>query len=142
MFTRLVRTNQKSEVGDAAGVVDSGGYLLIGVCRERHRAHRLAVLYMTGEWPAETVDHINGNRTDNRWANLRSVPRELNAQNIRDSRNHRGLMGVFQAKGRKAFFAAISVNGKAKYLGSFRTPEEAHEAYLAAKRLLHPGNTL
>ena len=97
---------------------------------------------MTGAMPAGDVDHINGNRADNRWCNLRDVSRTLNNQNQRRAQkdNETGLLGVSPHRGR--FKAQIRVNGKVRNLGLFDSPEVAHKVYLAHKRLMHPGNTL
>ena len=78
------------------GVNASIGYRVIGIGHRPYLAHRLAFVLMTGAWPADTVDHINGDRTDNRWANLRDVPMRVNAENKRsDSRsNPQKLLGV------------------------------------------------
>jgi hypothetical protein len=97
---------------------------------------------MTGEWPKGLIDHVNGVKDDNRFANLRVVDETGNSQNIRkpNRRNKSGFMGVifFQNKWR----ASITHKGKTHWLGDFKTPEEAHEAYLIAKRKLHTACTL
>jgi hypothetical protein len=97
---------------------------------------------MTGEWPAGEVDHIDGDRTNNKWSNLRDVPRLENAQNKRraNANNRTGLLGVSPDK--KRFRAVITANGKRKTVGAFSSAEEAHDAYLAEKRRLHQGSTL
>jgi hypothetical protein len=97
---------------------------------------------MTGEWPAADIDHINGDRADNRWANLSTVSRAVNMQNLK--RAHRdsetGLLSV--SRHRKAFAATIMVRGRKHRLGTFPTAKQAHQVYLSAKRVLHEGNTL
>jgi hypothetical protein len=105
-------------------------------------AHRLAFLYMTGEWPPNEVDHLNGIRDDNRWANLRLATVSLNRQNQRRPRrdNTTGYLGVMVNGA--GFAARIMVDGKKFNLGTFKTPQEAHEVYLTAKRRLHKGGTL
>ena len=118
--------------------------MVIRVGGARHYAHRLAWLFATGEWPKETIDHINGDRGDNRIANLRDVPRRINCENQRKARsvNRVGLLGVSRATGNrpgKPYTAFIGVRGKSVGLGYFPTAELAHEAYLAAKRRLHEG---
>ena len=97
---------------------------------------------MTGEWPDGYIDHGNGVRTDNRWANLRAGDRSFNMQNQRRARrdNTTGWLGVSRVKSR--FEAAIQVRGRRFRLGRFDTPEAAHAAYLTAKRKLHEGCTL
>lgn len=124
------------------------GYVRIQVDGRIHRAHQLAWLYVNGEWPIGLTDHINGIRGDNRIANLRCVSHSANAQNRHVPRrtNEHGFMGVTFSRTRKGrgekWLAQIEVNGKGIGLGTFNTPEEAHRAYIAAKRRLHEGNTL
>jgi len=103
----------------------------------------MAWLYMTGSWPAAEIDHRNGNKSDNRWENLRDVQPVVNQQNKRraQSNSKTGFLGVM-VSGDGRFCARIRVNGRNKHLGSFRSPELAHAAYLMAKRELHEGGTL
>lgn len=108
-------------------------------------AHRLVWLHLYGEWPEHGIDHINGRRSDNTAANLRSVPQSENVQNQRKARRDNkstGLLGVSRPSGRSKYRAQIMAQGRNRYLGYFDTPEEAHAAYLAAKRQLHPGCTI
>jgi hypothetical protein len=136
------RTNGYNNVvlaGDPVGGLDEMGYLRAGIKGVKYRLHRLAWLYVYGKWPDNDIDHINGNRTDNRLANLRDVPRQLNVQNGQKKVGAAGLRGV-TPKGRR-FLAQIQCNGRTVPLGRFDTAEEAHAAYVAAKRLYHPGFT-
>ena len=98
---------------------------------------------MHGEWPADEVDHINGDSTDNRLCNLRSVSREVNQENIRRAKRNSktGLLGVMHTRGGK-YRSAIRVRGVFHHLGHFDTAEQAHAAYVEAKRRLHEGCTL
>ena len=129
-------------VGQRAGSKDKKGYVQIQIAGKIYKAHRLAWLWMTGKFPIAHVDHRNALTGDNRWTNIRSVTRTVNQQNIRlpKKNNHSGFLGVIKKGAR--WRAAITVDGKGKYLGTFNTPEEAHQAYLNAKRKFHPGNTL
>ena len=142
VFTRLVRTSNRIKVGDVAGCSAGDGYVQIRVDGVRYLAHRLAFLWMTGEWPRDMIDHINGVRDDNRFANLRPATRAENMQNQRRamSNSQTGLLGVTRVG--KRFMATIQVDGRKIHIGTFDTPEQAHEAYLAAKRRLHPGCTI
>ena len=105
-------------------------------------AHRLAFLYMTGRFPKVDVDHEDTIKHHNWWSNLREATRSQNMQNQRKSQlnNKLGLLGVHSQNGK--FIAQIGINGKQTYIGNFNTPEEAHIAYLNAKRELHEYNTL
>ena len=142
-FRWKVNRRGTAKAGQEAGHINASGYRIIRTHKGRHGAHRLAFLLMTGAMPAGDVDHINGNRADNRWCNLRDVSRAVNMQNLRKPRadNTTGFLGVSLSKGR--YQAQIAANGKTHYLGLYDCPKLAHAAYVAHKRLLHSeGNTL
>jgi len=128
--------------GKVAGHKKTNGYLRIGIDYKSYALHRLAWFYMTGRWPKEDIDHINGIRDDNRFGNLRCVSRGVNLENQKraQSDNVLGVLGV-QKKG-KRFSACITVKGEQKYLGMFATAKEAHNEYLRVKRHLHQGCTI
>ena len=130
------------KAGGVAGGHNTKGYTHIKIDGRKHSAHRLVWLYAHGEWPPAEVDHINGIKADNRIVNLREATRSENAHNLRKSHadSKTGFLGVAPSYGK--FKAHIMVDGKKKHLGYFPTPEEAHAAYLAAKRQLHSHNTL
>lgn len=141
-FWRVDR-GAKEKAGDVAGDLQDTGCWRICVDYTRYKAHRLVWLYVTGEWPEAFIDHINGNKLDNRFENLRDVSKAVNTQNQRRARADNkscGLLGV--SRNRKRWMANITVDRKPHYLGTFDTPEEAHAAYVAAKRVLHPGCTI
>jgi hypothetical protein len=116
------------------------GYRAVG----QHLEHRLAWFGVTGQWPAYQIDHINGDKTDNRWANLRAATPSQNKENIHrpQANNKSGFLGVTWHKRDRRWRATLRVQGRAKHLGYFDTPEAAHCAYLGAKRVLHQFNTL
>lgn len=140
-FVWLIGPRPGIRAGDEAGTF-SNGYRDICYRGEHIGAHRLAWLFAYREWPRWEVDHINGDRADNRICNLRDVTTAMNTQNqLRPTvRSKTRFMGVSFCGSR--FRAAIYVNGRTKHLGRFETPEAAHEAYVTAKRELHPGCTL
>lgn len=142
MFTRILAISRKSKVGDIIRTTNKHGYIVLRLDKELHFCHRLAWLYVYGEYPKSNIDHINGNPSDNRIANLRDVSQKVNAQNIRKPHcdNKTGFAGV--CKDKKKFNARIYHNGKTVNLGSFSTPEEANEAYIKAKRSFHFGCTI
>jgi len=142
LFHWRVYRNWQAKPGDRAGTIDSKGHRQIRIFNVAHLAHRLAWLYVHGVMPTDVLDHINGNKDDNRIANLRDVVTAVNCQNELRARanNTCGVLGVTEK--RYSFVAQIYANGKKIYLGSFRTAQAAHEAYISAKRELHPGNTL
>jgi hypothetical protein len=125
--------------GDVAGHVDRSGYRRIVIDGALYAAHRLAWLHVHGEWPKGQVDHINGNRDDNRFVNLRDVSNSVNAQNKRGARkdNVTGLLGVSRRP--HGYEARITLEGKTRWLGLFDSAEEAHAAYLREKREIHEG---
>lgn len=105
--------------------------------------HRLAFIQMTGEADSGLdVDHIDGNPSNNRWANLRLVTDNVNLQNQSrpHSNNKLGLLGVSPYKNK--YKAQIMVGGRVRHIGYFFCPQEAHQAYLKAKRELHEGCTI
>lgn len=135
------RPVRKSLEGRPAGCVNSRGYVVVQVRGVLYLAHRVVWLLAHGVSPSFDVDHINGIRSDNRPDNLRDVPRERNNQNIRGaySSSSTGLLGAYQNRRRNCYQSSIHVEGRTVYLGQFKTAEEAHAAYMKAKRELHPG---
>jgi hypothetical protein len=117
-----------------AGTLMKVGYLSIAIGRLAYYAHRLAFLYMTGDWPSEQMDHIDGDRTNNRWSNLREASGSQNKHNtgVR-SHNTTGARGVYRTKDGR-FVARIKVGDKRVNLGSFDTTEQASEAYEKAAK--------
>ena len=145
-FTCLREMNRWNNryVGTVAGTDDGRGYVRIRVFGKFYRAHRLAWLHVHGAWPSDQVDHIDGDRRNNRLANLRDVSRAHNAQNIRRApvtNQSTGVLGVQRHVG-GFFVAKLQIDGRQKHLGSFPSIEEAQQAYIDAKRIHHPGNTL
>ena len=127
------------KIGTTAATNTSDGYIKIKVDGRSYLAHRLAWLHITGAWPIDNIDHIDGNKKNNAISNLRDVSKSINAQNQRGpmSNNTHGFMGVSPNKNR--WSARIKLDGKHYHLGNFSTPEDAHTAYLDAKRKLHAG---
>lgn len=135
------RPRGSARAGKPAGT-DVDGYVSIVIRGSSYKAHRLAWLLHYGRWPTCDIDHINGVRSDNKISNLREATRRVNNQNRRapNQNNKCGFLGVSR-QGRR-YSANIGTNGVMRRIAWFDTPEEAHEAYLAAKRALHPGSTL
>lgn len=114
-------------------------YLKIGVDYRVYSAHRLAWLYVYGVWPDGQIDHINGDKLDNRICNLRVATTSENKQNMRKARSdsRSGLLGASWHTKSGKWRAAIQINGKKKHLGYFDTPEEAHRIFIEQKRIHH-----
>lgn len=113
--------------GEQAGSANGRGYLRIEIDGQRYMASRLAWLYVHGVWPNDRLDHRSRVRSEDRIGNLRESTRLQNKANqTRRSDNLTGFKGVHKVGTRyQARFGA-----KAKHLGSFATPEEAHARYV------------
>lgn len=137
VVTRKRRTSSRAPAGAEVGS-PSKGYLNVCVAGRIYQLHRVIWLIVTGAWPCQEIDHADGDKKNNRWANLRDVTRTVNNQNRRRpyKNNTLGLQGVSPYRGR--FSAEIQVDGQRIRLGHFGSKEAAHSAYVAAKRLLHP----
>ena len=113
------------------------GYKTIWIDSKSYLQHRMAWLYVYGDFPDGIIDHIDGNKSNNKITNLRVGTQALNAQNRKkaQSNNKIGLMGVF--KHQDKWRTRIQTRGLMTELGCFDTPEEAHAVYIKAKRELH-----
>lgn len=131
-----------AKVGTVAGKAKgSHGYGRVSIYGRHQSIHRIIWLWWYGEWPYEDIDHINGDRKDNRIANLRTCTRRENTQNAvvrSDSTNSKKGVKFHPDSGR--WSARIGLYGKSYYLGSFDTEAEAHAAYRGAKTILHNFN--
>ena len=140
VFTRKVTRSGRAKAGDVAGFTVHG-YRGIMIAKKNYRCHRLAFLYMTGRFPEAQIDHINGNRSDNRWINLRQANNAENMRNRgRQSNNTSGFKGVNKKTDharKNPWRATIHLNGKSKSIGHFKTPEEAYAAYSTAADKIH-----
>jgi len=123
----------------SVGTIQKKGYRSIYLCGGFYKAHRLAWLYVYGEWPKDQIDHINGNRDDNRIDNLREVCNAENAKNRRSPQGNNPFLGVTKKKWRDQFrwCARIMIDGKSKHIGYFKSAEDARDAYIAHKYILH-----
>lgn len=119
--------------GARCGRLHVSGYRQIGIRGKRHKAGRLAYLYMTGAWPADEIDHINLTRDDDRWVNLRIASRKQNAGNKRKRPdNSSGVPGVAWDRARGKWRAQIRRAGKQVGLGRFDHKRDAMVAYRLA----------
>lgn len=145
IFTwRENRSNVKA--GAVAGCRNIAGYIVIRIFRKLHLAHRLAWLYHFGDaGTPPLIDHVNGDKADNRIANLRAATKVINGQNRHRAQSNNlssGLLGVAWIKHTRKYAAYINVNGKRQYLGLHSDKTVAHKAYLDAKRKAHEGCTI
>ena len=131
--------------GSQAGSVARDGYVLIGVDGRRYLAHRLAWLHVHGEWPRYEIDHVNGDRADNRLPNLRVATLRVNRSNRRPAQRNSatGVRGVDYLADRRQYRVRIGINGKRVHGGYHDTLEEAADAAIELRKKLYrpPGRT-
>ncbi|NZD50570.1 HNH endonuclease [Rhizobium leguminosarum] len=132
VFIWRVRVSNIS-AGTIAGTPKAKGYRGIRIDGISYYEHRLAVFYMTGEWPENDVDHRNLIRSDNRYANLRPATVSQNKMNRRaQSNNLLGVKGVSYDRRFDWYQARIKTNGRQRTIGVYGTLEEAAAAYEAS----------
>lgn len=138
IFTWRVRTSSRAAAGSRAGFSRKDGYRLIGIDGEIYLEHRLAWLYVKGEWPEKDIDHEDVDPSNNRFGNLRPATHSQNHCNKKTPANNTsGFKGVSWNKKDRVWQALIKLRGKSHYLGGFGDPAEAHAAYCAASAKLH-----
>ncbi len=139
-----IKSYNNQHLGKEVGSFDKDGYRMIKVDKKLYRAHRLAWFYAYGEWPIGPLDHIDGRRDNNAISNLREVTFAGNSQNQRAAHadSTHGMLGVDKLSHRNLFRARIQCEGRRVTLGYFKTPEEAHNAYLLSKREAHKTCTI
>ena len=137
-FSWKEKVSDKVIVGTTAGSVRPDKYVQVRLDGKIYFVHRLIWLWMTGEFPKKSVDHINGIRYDNRWENLREAGKSDQQENRSKSKNNStGYTGVIYEKRRNLYRADIMSKNKSYFLGYFETAEQASEAYKQAKSELH-----
>lgn len=126
---RLARWNGRY-AGKIAGGIYKNGYRYLGIDGVAYRAARLAWLYMTGKEPGPCVDHINGDRANDRWSNLRLATKSENGANRPKQKNNKcGFKGVSLDSRSGRWSARITRQGICFCLGQFDTAEKAADAY-------------
>lgn len=131
-YTRGVK-GRKRPLSEPAGSVGMGGYIQLTVFNKQLKAHRVAWFLYYGVWPDDQIDHINKNTSDNRIENLR-VGGSVNQHNRSVPVAGSGLIGAHKStKKNFPFCSAIRIDGKSKFLGLFKTAQEAHETYMLEK---------
>jgi hypothetical protein len=132
LFTWKYPINNRIKVGDIAGYI-AQGYWRISVDGKTYLGHRLAWLYVTGEWPVLHIDHEDTNRSNNAFKNLREATVAQNHFNIGiTASNTSGFKGVSWFNRTRKWRARITIEGCNKTIGYFETKEAAHKAYCQA----------
>lgn len=131
--TQAARWNTR-HAGNVAFAISVKGHRVGNLLGRRVYSHRVIWIWMTGKWPEGDVDHINGDKADNRWVNLRDVPHYINGRNMPISRaNTSGVTGVYWHRKRQKWCASIKVNGEDRYLGLFTSLTDAAAARAQAQ---------
>ena len=135
---RFMRKNNTRNAGKPSGCSQANGYLRVTVGYMNCLIHRVIYKLVTGLEPPNELDHENNIRTDNRWSNLRTATVNKNRHNIiKPKHNSTGLKGAHVDKNTGGFASSIKINKVRKFLGYFKTAEEAHAAYCKASVLYH-----
>lgn len=119
----------RRKAGDKAGCPHSRGYWQIMIGRRPYLCHRLAWLYVQGEWPSSEIDHCDGDKTNNAISNIRLCTR---SQNLANRPTSIGLKGASFSNEKRKWRAQITVEGECRHIGYFENEEAAHRAYCVA----------
>jgi hypothetical protein len=137
LFTRIKNhPKRKYLAGSVTGVPRPDGYIQVMIEGKIYLAHRLAWLYVHGEFPKDQIDHINHDRSDNRIENLRSVTYKENNQNRSKCNGTSKFVGIYWNKLENKWRSQISCNSTRQIIGSFHDEIEAALAYDEVARFL------
>lgn len=138
-FFRWVAHRYSWRVSAIAGCLDDYGYVIINIDNKNYKAHRLAWMYTYGFFPEKQIDHINGDKNDNRFDNIRLATRLENSHNQHDAHcdSNSGIRGVGMKKGRTKYRVQISIDGKPREF-SANTLSEAKTKYIELKKQHQP----
>jgi hypothetical protein len=129
IFISKVNRGYSLKEGDGLGILRKDGYISIMIDRKSYKSHRLAWLYVTGEYPKNTIDHKNRKKSDNKFENLRDITHKKNCQNRGKRKDNKsGVTGVYRNAKRNNWVCGIRIDGKYYHLGSFKNFDSAVEA--------------
>ena len=135
-----IKHSQAKRIGTRAGDLNESNYRYIMIAGKKHKEHRLVWLYHYDSFPVDdlVIDHIDADRSNNTFWNLRLCTPEQNKLNVgRSCRNTSGYKGVSYNKPTGKWKAKIQCDGVDHYLGLYETPEQAHKAYVKLGKELH-----
>lgn len=129
------KCREKKNIGKKAGSVVGKGYRYVTINGVSYYIHRIIWFFENNKWPEKSIDHINGDISDNRIENLRDVSNRENASNKQAHRDGKLVGAIFDkwSKGSRKWKSRIQENGKVLYLGAFKTEIEAHKKYIKYK---------
>ena len=127
------------QLGTLVGNKTKDGYLRVTVNYKSYKVHRLIWCIEKETWP-KMIDHVNGNKIDNRIQNLRAASNRINQSNRHTHRNGR-LVGTDFHKESGRWRARITINKREKYIGLYGTELKAHNAYIEEVKKLYIGGT-
>lgn len=130
IWTKKLNKSGLTKLGGPAGYKNKNGYVIIGFNKKYYKAHRLAWFIHYNELPKNQIDHINGDRSDNRIQNLRQATPMMNSWNKKKHRMGK-LVGCYKDKRCNAWVAQTNILKKTVHIGSFKTEQEAHDAYVS-----------
>jgi len=139
IFIWKAKAANRVKIGSVIGSKHHTGYLTVFLDRKSYKLHKLALLYTDGVYPNEIVDHVNGIRDDNRRVNLRLATHSENTRNSKiRSDNRSGIKGVnYRNKSGGQWVCRIHTNEGRKYLGCYKTQEEAEKVMKEARIKYH-----
>ena len=137
-FTWKNDRGRLAKKGQKAGCISQNGYIVIKIKSKAYKAHRLAWLYVYGEFPTKDIDHINGDKSDNRINNLRDVSERYNCYNRTSRQDTKSkIKNVTWHKRQQKWNVTISHEGKVKHIGSFDDLELAELVAIEARLKYH-----
>jgi hypothetical protein len=118
-------SGEGAKKGELAGSYNNYGYLTVWINGKHYQAHQIIWLMMTGEWPERGIDHMNREKADNPWNNLRLATHSQQGRNNLRVDNTSGTTGVYWSNTYRRWIVQGNVDGKNQRYGSYRTKEEA-----------------